>query len=80
MIDFSITEHTQYEINCESCDKTTELFTDEEEVTRIAKSLGFSAYDSPEDGTMNFCKDCTAHIIDTNDFPPINNSLTTNHI
>lgn len=69
MSNFYISETTQYEVECESCCKRTGLFSTWEEADCAASDLGFKYLDTPDDGTLNFCKECAPEYAKSNQTP-----------
>lgn len=59
MLDYDITtDEPMYKIQCQGCEKCVRSH-DEEEVAGLAQKAGFMVLHTPEDGTLNFCIDCS---------------------
>lgn len=58
MNNFHIQEQTEYSIVCEGCGCQLGPDRDEAAVCKNADLLDWIAVDTPEDGTLNFCREC----------------------
>ena len=60
--DFNITNDTSYSIHCEPCGAGTGPWTTRYETRLHAKRLGFVAFQTPDDGVLNFCSACSKEL------------------
>lgn len=56
--DYNLSTKISYWLVCEGCSGKTPEFTDDDFLVRQAHEWGWVDVDTPDDGTLNFCKAC----------------------